>query len=488
MNRAFTYSLLIIFSLLLTLPAIAQDFNGTWTCDYSTYDNSDNGTGYNTIAAGVVNENNFVALVYTDDNVNNYLVGYSNADSANGKLGNIPYTPDYRRTWSYVFSAVEMSGAVDLAATPDSLIYVANNDPKRNILVFKLGADSVESTQYRLETRSDSLWAIDVDSQGRVYVTVEKDSVTPGEVYVYNGIKDAESDWSSPNYTGTPITKITLPEPGSYRGLTVNSDGKVLYVSNFTTRKIYCYTGDPTTGYTLNNDFNFMLQDTLRIDSVTSYVPGPIGLQYMNDKNILFVACHFDFLRGDRYNYGRVYALNPNTGAILDTIDCAQWNYDVTGGYNLRSSGMVPNASGYTSPYNVAFDENDNVYIQSYFGWAVDKWSYSGTLPTIPLTIIPTDVKKANDLTPGSFSLSQNYPNPFNPTTTIKFSLNKSSNVTLSIYDINGRLVSKLINSEHYSSGNYDVTFDASKLASGTYIYVLRTNTRQLSRKMTLIK
>ena len=189
---------------------------------------------------------------------------------------------------------------------------------------------------------------------------------------------------------------------------------------------------------------------------------------------------------GVGYDYGRIYALNPNTGDILDTLDCAQWNYDQTGGYNMRSGGTVGNVSGYTSPYNVAYDENFNLYDQSYFGWTVDKWTFSSTLPTIPLTI--TGIKVQPGIIPNNFNLSQNYPNPFNPTTTIEFSINKGSNVSLSIYDINGRLVTNLIKSTYFESGSYKIRFDASKLASGTYIYLLKNGTQELSKKMTLLK
>ena len=84
--------------------------------------------------------------------------------------------------------------------------------------------------------------------------------------------------------------------------------------------------------------------------------------------------------------------------------------------------------------------------------------------------------------------MEQNYPNPFNPTTTIEFSINKGSNVSLSIYDINGRLVTNLIKSTYFESGSYKIRFDASKLASGTYIYLLKNGTQELSKKMTLLK
>ena len=86
-----------------------------------------------------------------------------------------------------------------------------------------------------------------------------------------------------------------------------------------------------------------------------------------------------------------------------------------------------------------------------------------------------------------SFTLSQNYPNPFNPSTEITFSVPKSGLVTLKVYDLLGRLVSTLVN-ENKSTGNYTVRFDASRLASGTYIYQMNANGILLSKKMVLLK
>ena len=73
---------------------------------------------------------------------------------------------------------------------------------------------------------------------------------------------------------------------------------------------------------------------------------------------------------------------------------------------------------------------------------------------------------------PEQFSLEQNYPNPFNPSTSIRFSLKENSNVKLSIFDLKGAEVAKLVN-DRRDAGNYEVKFDAAKhgLTSGTYFY-----------------
>lgn len=92
-----------------------------------------------------------------------------------------------------------------------------------------------------------------------------------------------------------------------------------------------------------------------------------------------------------------------------------------------------------------------------------------------------------NSSTPKEFSLSQNYPNPFNPTTLIQFSLPASSPVKISVYDITGRKVSKLID-EEFSQGTHSVSFDGTELSSGMYIYTVCSKFGMLSRKMLLMK
>jgi len=88
---------------------------------------------------------------------------------------------------------------------------------------------------------------------------------------------------------------------------------------------------------------------------------------------------------------------------------------------------------------------------------------------------------------PAAFALAQNYPNPFNPTTTIRFALARSQDVVLKIFDATGREVATLINGE-LSGGEHAVVFEASKLASGTYYYHLKTVTSNVSRAMQLLK
>jgi len=85
------------------------------------------------------------------------------------------------------------------------------------------------------------------------------------------------------------------------------------------------------------------------------------------------------------------------------------------------------------------------------------------------------------------YDISQNYPNPFTPSTTIRYQIPQDGMVTLKVYDILGREVKTLVN-EVKTKGRYEVNFDASNLASGLYIYEIKSGSYKASKKMTLIK
>ncbi len=117
---------------------------------------------------------------------------------------------------------------------------------------------------------------------------------------------------------------------------------------------------------------------------------------------------------------------------------------------------------------------------------------FSLNLPAESITTYVSDfipVSNEGDLTeaPASFGLEQNYPNPFNPTTNINYKIPEASQVTLKVYDLLGREVATLVNGR-VSAGQHQVSFDASNLSSGIYIYELRSGDYTEIKKMTLIK
>lgn len=100
---------------------------------------------------------------------------------------------------------------------------------------------------------------------------------------------------------------------------------------------------------------------------------------------------------------------------------------------------------------------------------------------------LPSDVKDNEQIPSTGFFLSENYPNPFNPVTVINYQLPSGGDVTLKVFDILGNEVATLVN-EFKKAGSYSVSFDASRLSSGTYFYRLSVGGLVLTNKMVLIR
>lgn len=88
---------------------------------------------------------------------------------------------------------------------------------------------------------------------------------------------------------------------------------------------------------------------------------------------------------------------------------------------------------------------------------------------------------------PHNLHLEQNYPNPFNPETRIRFTLQESGNIRLTLHTLSGKKVME-IKKGFYQAGTHRVTFNAGGLSSGTYLYTLSAKGLSISRKMVLVK
>ncbi len=111
--------------------------------------------------------------------------------------------------------------------------------------------------------------------------------------------------------------------------------------------------------------------------------------------------------------------------------------------------------------------------------------------PTAMPSVLVDEVGQAEVLevqeVPTEFALAPNYPNPFNPTTTIEFALPEAVEVSLRVYDVMGREVARLVEGS-MGVGNHRVTFDASRLASGIYLYRIQAGRFTEVRRMILVK
>jgi len=137
------------------------------------------------------------------------------------------------------------------------------------------------------------------------------------------------------------------------------------------------------------------------------------------------------------------------------------------------------NASGNSnSPKEYSF--SDKNLADGKYSYRLKMIDNDGTFEYSPVVEVEVEV-------PNTFALSQNYPNPFNPVTQIQYQLPVNSQVKLMIFSITGELVTTLVD-ENQPAGNYTVPFDASALASGTYIYRLVAGDFVSTKKMVVLK
>ncbi len=164
-----------------------------------------------------------------------------------------------------------------------------------------------------------------------------------------------------------------------------------------------------------------------------------------------------------------VYVYNTNKEIISYTFTDANGKYDIT--------GITPGVySVAVNEYGLENGQNDNV---------VAGTNEPGTANFTLNSETVTEVESLDKI--NSFKLNQNYPNPFNPTTKISFSIAEKGKVQLKVYDIIGKEIKTLVNGE-LNAGVYNLTFDASNLPSGIYIYEIRTDKFLASKKMLLLK
>ncbi|GMV00020.1 MAG: hypothetical protein AMXMBFR51_27520 [Ignavibacteriota bacterium] len=153
----------------------------------------------------------------------------------------------------------------------------------------------------------------------------------------------------------------------------------------------------------------------------------------------------------------------------------------------LRSAGN--NKEWQNAGYAAGFGTTTEPKSYSFVDSKLDAGEYTYRLKQIDFdgTVTYSEEVKVEVEIPLVYSLEQNYPNPFNPSTTIKYSLSEDGFVKLSVYNLLGEEVTTLVNNEQ-KAGRYEVNFDASKLASGIYMYRLESNNFLSIKKMILIK
>jgi hypothetical protein len=137
--------------------------------------------------------------------------------------------------------------------------------------------------------------------------------------------------------------------------------------------------------------------------------------------------------------------------------------------------GTTPTLTEVRPDGTTAFEAS---YQHNIFTYRAYKFNWEGA---------PLPVYSRNELTPEKYKLYQNYPNPFNPVTIIKYNIPKTSYVELTVFDITGKELKKIV-SDYIKPGSYSTVFDGARYSSGIYICRLRAGDFNASQKMILLK
>lgn len=352
-----------------------------------------------------------------------------------------------------------------------------------------------------LSSSFDQAQAIKVDGSGNVYVTGKSGTAgtedfltlkinsggTTAWAKKYNGTQNAE-DNAVALVIDNPLTAVYVAGYSFRTGA----------VQDYMTIKYNASTGDSMAAASYNGPLGSTDQiTTMVIDNANNiYVTGfsaasASGFDYATIKYNSSLAqqwlqrttnsgSDFPFSMAIDNASSHLYVAGSSFTAGTN-YDYLTISYSLDGTFNWeKKENSTGNGNDYAS--GVAVQDTDRIYITG-------SANFSGTgiaFYTLRYSTFNA-VEPISTLIPESFELKQNYPNPFNPVTNIRFDVPRSSYVKVSVYDVMGREVERLVN-EQLMAGEYLVKWDAVKYSSGIYFYSIATDGYQSTKKMILTK
>jgi uncharacterized delta-60 repeat protein len=398
------------------------------------------------------------ALVMKVDNNYVYIAGYIYNQYGTQDFATLKYSLGGSLLWVKTYGSL---------FNPD-IVRGIDTDPFGNVYV--TGEFYGETTQYDYATIKylpdgtqawvvtydfndsyDKAAAIDVDDQGNVYVTGGSYNQSSMDYATIKYNTSGQLIWAK-RYDG--------PDGGNDEAssIAVDDNGNVF-----------------VTGYSNSNAGG----------------PDYLTIKYNGQGNTVWTKRY----NGNSSSYGD-YAVKVKLDTTGD-IYVTGYAYYGTGRYHDFTTIKYDNASGnqdwlMSYGYNGLYDYTNALYVDmsgSVYAAGSVMFAANNTnmgvvkysQPVI-LGVNNQNIQIAND-----FRLEQNFPNPFNPSTSISYSVPNPGNVKISVYDITGRLVSTIVN-EYKNAGSYELKFDGSKLASGTYFYRMDAVGYSDVKKMMLVK
>lgn len=393
--------------------------------------------------------------IAVDNSGNMYVVGRTDT-LGNQKYLVIKYSSSGTKLWDYTYVG-NQSGTFDEALSvkidQNSNVFVSGYTSQLNInydyLTMKFNSTGTLQWVKRYNgpvNKDDKPIGLVLDANSNVYVTGYSFSNNTTQSYLTikyntNGDSVAAAFFNCANNTINQPTAITID----------NSNN--IYVTGF------------GQGNTSNSYYDYV---TIKYNSALSqqWMTKFVGSGNSLAHSIIYINSHV-YVAGESYYVNR--------GKDFLTME-----YDANSGTALwgRFENYVGEDSDYA--YSVVTDQSENIYVTGYTSATTNSY-----IMTVKYSQNPNLVPE-----PGlahSFIIYQNYPNPFNPITKIKIEINQTSFVKLSVYDISGKEVNNLVNTELFP-GLYTYEFDGSEFSSGIYFYTIETNKDKITKKMILIK
>ena len=199
-------------------------------------------------------------------------------------------------------------------------------------------------------------------------------------------------------------------------------------------------------------------------------------------------GCHNNAIINELNTTGQIYV--------------AKWDSTLTPKRIVHKTGVIPIPPNYSTVFKFDFANYVGRVDTNYTNpaqWVFLKSGLNGhqmlSQYVLPLTASQmtklgsqVGITPIGNEIPNKFDVKQNYPNPFNPTTTIRFSVPKATNVTLKVFNSLGREVSAILLNSYVTAGNYEVEFVGANLTSGVYFYKFTAQDFSKTMKMMLLK
>ena len=276
---------------------------------------------------------------------------------------------------------------------------------------------------------------------------------------------DAGVTWDTVDVGNTSPTLYEIEFTNELNGMTVGSSGRTFYTND----------GGATWNFentSMGTMYGMGLDQTSQ-DTIAAYVCG-FGSFILRNSHVLVpveLASFTASVIGNNVTLSWMTATELNNlGFQVDRrAEEQSWEKD----------GFVNGHGTTTEPQIYTFA--DAGLASGIYNYRIKQMDYDGSYKYYQLE------QEVEIGTPESYDLSQNYPNPFNPTTKIKYSVPADGFVNIAVYNVLGEKVTEIVNSLQ-KAGNYEVTFDASNLASGMYIYRMESVDFVSVKKMMILK